>query len=501
MSSVRGPGDVGELLAQLGDDRAGLVDRQRGLGDERHPVGIGHLERVDVLLGLDQHDVVGRLAHRALDLLVAGVADQHDRVALGGELLGLDVHLGHQRAGGVDRLEPARPGVGVHAGRHAVGGEHHRLPLRHLGLLLDEDGPALAQLLHHVLVVHDLLAHVDRRAVELEGALHGLDGPVDAGAVAAGGRQQKLVGCVEGITSECRQQLASWSRRPRRGCARRSARGRRRCGGSRGSRSRSGPPTGTPARRKGRWSSRSVPGSPAGNTRPTPPRLAAARSLRPQGRVRELLAREPQALLAHEVEQDHRAGVAVARSGALLPRSPRSSNSASGSPARALLAVEGDEHQRRPQRRGSMRAGELGQDRRARRAVVGAHEARDVLGVVVGARPPRPAGSRPGTSPTTLRSPPGTAWKRPPGSARRMRSASSRDAAEPAGRGPSATWRLTEAYAAARVEAVHLRARHAAAASASCAVLAEPCRPRTHQGAARTTWRTRIRPASASAPL
>src|SRR3712207_7621766 len=39
---------------------------------------------------LDQDDVVGRLAHRALDLLVPGVADQHDRVALGGELLGLE---------------------------------------------------------------------------------------------------------------------------------------------------------------------------------------------------------------------------------------------------------------------------------------------------------------------------------------------------------------------------------------------------------------------------
>ncbi len=59
--------------------------------------------------------MVGRLAHRALHLLVAGVADQHDRVALGGELLRLDVHLGHERAGGVDRLELARAGVGVHA--------------------------------------------------------------------------------------------------------------------------------------------------------------------------------------------------------------------------------------------------------------------------------------------------------------------------------------------------------------------------------------------------
>ena len=82
MSSVRGPGDVGEPLAQLEDDRVGLVHRQRGLRDVGDPVRVVHLERVHVVLGLDQDDVLGRLAHRALDLLVAGVADEDDRVAL-----------------------------------------------------------------------------------------------------------------------------------------------------------------------------------------------------------------------------------------------------------------------------------------------------------------------------------------------------------------------------------------------------------------------------------
>ena len=47
--------------------------------------------------------------------------------------------------------------------------------------------------LDDVLVVHDLLAHVDRRAVELERALDGLDGPVDAGAVAARRGEQELL--------------------------------------------------------------------------------------------------------------------------------------------------------------------------------------------------------------------------------------------------------------------------------------------------------------------
>ena len=152
------------------------------------------LERLDLLGGLHQDDALRRLAHRPFDLLVALVADHHDRVAVGGEAAGRDVDLGHQRAGGVDRAQPASGGVLVHRRGDSVGGEDDHLALRHLGLLLDEDRAALGQLLDHVLVVDDLLAHVDRRAVEVEGALDRLHGAVDAGAVAAGSGQQNPLG-------------------------------------------------------------------------------------------------------------------------------------------------------------------------------------------------------------------------------------------------------------------------------------------------------------------
>jgi hypothetical protein len=49
-----------------------------------------------------------------------------------------------------------------------VSREHDRLALRDLGLLVHEDGTALTELLHDVLVVDDLLANVDGRAVQLE---------------------------------------------------------------------------------------------------------------------------------------------------------------------------------------------------------------------------------------------------------------------------------------------------------------------------------------------
>src|SRR5690606_28456463 len=51
--------------------------------------------------------------------------------------------------------------------------------------LLDEHGALGAQALHHGLVVHDLVADVDGRAVERERPLDDLDGALDARAEAA----------------------------------------------------------------------------------------------------------------------------------------------------------------------------------------------------------------------------------------------------------------------------------------------------------------------------
>ena len=75
--------------------------------------------------------------------------------------------------------------------------------------LLDEDRAALAQLRDDVLVVDDLLAHVDGRAVQLERALDGLHGAVDAGAVAARRGEQQLLGSGGLIARESRSRPQS----------------------------------------------------------------------------------------------------------------------------------------------------------------------------------------------------------------------------------------------------------------------------------------------------
>ena len=70
-------------------------------------------------------------------------------------------------------------------------------PVGHLVELLDEDRAARLEVGHDVLVVDDLLAHVDRRAVQVERLLDGDHRPVDAGAVAARrGEQHGPLGLV-----------------------------------------------------------------------------------------------------------------------------------------------------------------------------------------------------------------------------------------------------------------------------------------------------------------
>ena len=75
-------------------------------------------------------------------------------------------------------------GLLMHHGGDAVRGEDHDRALGHLVGLVDEDRAALLETPYDVQVVHDLLAHVDGGAVQLEALLDRLDGAIDTRAVA-----------------------------------------------------------------------------------------------------------------------------------------------------------------------------------------------------------------------------------------------------------------------------------------------------------------------------
>ena len=127
--------------------------------------------------------MVGSFPGGTDDLFVALMADQQNVVVLASEALGLVVHLGDQWAGRVDHLEVAGGGRLVDGRGHAVRREHHDGSLGHFVRLVDEYRSGLGQGLHDMPVVHDLVAHVHRRAMLLQCAFDGLDGAIDSGAV------------------------------------------------------------------------------------------------------------------------------------------------------------------------------------------------------------------------------------------------------------------------------------------------------------------------------
>ena len=104
----------------------------------------------------------------------------------------LSAHLGPPRPGGAKPAPPGGGGGGAHRARDAVRREDHHGTVGHLVELVDEDRALVAQLAHDVLVVHDLVAHVDGAAEHLERALDDLDRAVDAGAKAAGLGEERV---------------------------------------------------------------------------------------------------------------------------------------------------------------------------------------------------------------------------------------------------------------------------------------------------------------------
>src|SRR6202023_4097683 len=68
----------------------------------------------------------------------------------------------------------------------AMGAENRHRIRRHFGQILDEARALGLEALDHVLVVHDLVAHIDRGAIFLQRAFDDLDGADDAGAETAG---------------------------------------------------------------------------------------------------------------------------------------------------------------------------------------------------------------------------------------------------------------------------------------------------------------------------
>ena len=88
------------------------------------------------------------------------MADEDQRVTLLGELDGLNVDLGDQRASGVNHLEVAGLAAFADGGRNSVGGVDDALAVGDVVDLMDEDGAFFSQLIHNIAVMDDFAADV-----------------------------------------------------------------------------------------------------------------------------------------------------------------------------------------------------------------------------------------------------------------------------------------------------------------------------------------------------
>ena len=194
-----GADDRRKTLLQRLDDALRVVDGQRRLGHEGEGLRqelragcVGHAVYVGDVLD-EQHGAFRQLTQGPHHLRMAGMADQDDGVAPTMVQLGLTVHLGDERARGVDGEETTSASLHRNGLRDAMGREDHgRIGRRDLVQFLDKDGTLLLQRFDHVLVVDDLVPDEDRGAIDRESLLDRVDRANHAGAETARGAEQDL---------------------------------------------------------------------------------------------------------------------------------------------------------------------------------------------------------------------------------------------------------------------------------------------------------------------
>jgi putative radical SAM enzyme (TIGR03279 family) len=158
---------------------------KRRLGEQGHGGAWVEIEPLDVAFLLQQADGFRSDSHRPGSLLVAGVADVKDRVALSGAHLELVVHLGHEGTAGVDHhAAPGCCGL-LDLGCGPVSREHERRKCRHLVDVVDEDDALAPEFLDDEAVVDDLVVAVNGRLEDAHHPREGLDGHLHARAKAA----------------------------------------------------------------------------------------------------------------------------------------------------------------------------------------------------------------------------------------------------------------------------------------------------------------------------
>src|SRR6266550_2503145 len=173
--------EIAEAIAERVDGRGDVIERERRLRDHGDRLA-ARVEPLRILGRLDHDGRLGALAARPDHLDVVGMADERDHVAAVEVTARLGMDLRDERTDRVDNAETAALRVLLHRRGYAVGGESADLAAWNLVLVLDEDGAKGLEPADDMLVVNDLVAHVDGRPVLVEQPLDDLDRTVDARA-------------------------------------------------------------------------------------------------------------------------------------------------------------------------------------------------------------------------------------------------------------------------------------------------------------------------------
>ncbi len=98
----------------------------------------------------------------------------------------LHMHLGDQRAGGVEYFQSASFSLILYCPGNPVCAKNNSAVIGYLVELVDEDCPFLIQVVDHVSVVYHFVAYVDGRTKHFNCTFYDFDGAVNAGTKSAG---------------------------------------------------------------------------------------------------------------------------------------------------------------------------------------------------------------------------------------------------------------------------------------------------------------------------
>ena len=105
-----------------------------------------------------------QLAHGAFHLRVAFVANHDELITFFVQLGQLYMHLADQRTSGIENIKAQTLGFVLNGSAHAMGRKHQGSTSRHIGQVFNKNGALVLKVVDHIGVVHNFMAHINRRA-------------------------------------------------------------------------------------------------------------------------------------------------------------------------------------------------------------------------------------------------------------------------------------------------------------------------------------------------